>query len=319
MFDFVGVGVLIVLIVLFGWLASRAWRSKRRILKWVGVVVAGLLTLVLTLALVVALIGFYQLNAAHNNPVANVKVAGTPAQIARGERFAQLCAGCHATTEKPPLVGGPNFGADSPPLGTLYPPNLTPTHLKDWSDGEILRAVREGVHKSGRSLIIMPAELFHNISDADAQSIVAYLRAQSPAVPDTPPTNINVIGALIVGTGAPLLAAQAPIAQAMTTPPVGTTEYGQYLVSVVGCRSCHGDNLAGGTPGFGPPPGPNLTTIVPKWSEAEFFNAIRNGVDPKGAKISDEMPWKSISAFATDDDLKAMYAYLKTLTPISSK
>ncbi len=325
MFDFVGVLILVVLIVLFGWLAKRAWGSKRAFLKWLGIILAGLLTLLLTLVLVVALIGFVKLNTPQNNPVTNVKVQGTPDQIARGENFAGFCAGCHSMTGKPPLDGSKgNFLEGGPPLVevTLYPPNLTPGGpLKNWTDGEIIRAIREGIDKNGRGLFIMPSEVFHNLSDADVQAIVAYLRSQPEVKRDTPPTSFNVVGAVFVGAGIFSTSAQTPISQPVVAPPAGATaDYGKYLVSVLGCRVCHGENLAGGTPSeFGPPAGPNLTAIVPKWSEADFVKTIRTGTDPTGHALDpNKMPWKEISAFGSDDDLKALFAFLKTLTPIQN-
>lgn len=317
MLDFVGVGVLVVLTIAFGWLLTRAWGSKNAILKWGGLVLSGLLTLVFALLLVVSLVGFYRLNQTYPNPVANVTVAGTPEQIARGEKFAQLCAGCHSSTQQPPLIGQ-NFGEGGPPIGTLYAPNLTPAHLAEWSDGEIIRAIREGVGRDGRSLIIMPANIFHNLSDEDVQSIVAYLRAQPAVEPDTPPKKISVIGALLVNT-APIFTAQEPITAPVVAPPEGpTAEYGEYLVSVLACHECHGANLTGGVAsGLGPPPGPNLTQIVPNWSEEGFITFFRTGTDPEEHAVDPEMmPWKEYSAFATDDELRAIYAYLHGLTPM---
>lgn len=107
----------------------------------------------------------------------------------------------------------------------------------------------------------------------------------------------------------------------MVAPPEGATaDYGKYLVSVIGCRACHGQDLAGGKPsGFGPPAGLNLTALAPKWSEADFVKTIRTGVDPTGHSLNpDAMPWKEVSTFGTDDDLKAIYAYLHALTPIQT-
>jgi mono/diheme cytochrome c family protein len=172
----------------------------------------------------------------------------------------------------------------------------------------------------------MPSEEFHNLSDADVQSIVAYLRSQ-PATPnkpqnDTPSNSLNLLGAIFVGAGLFPTSAQPPITQPVVAPPEGTSAaYGKYLVDNIGCRSCHGPDLAGGTPGgFGPPPGPNLTQLVPKWSEADFVNTIRTGVDPTGHALNpDAMPWKEYAAFATDDDLKAIYAYVHGLTPIDKR
>jgi hypothetical protein len=59
----------------------------------------------------------------------------------------------------------------------------------------------------------------------------------------------------------------------VTSPQTGTPEYGKYLVDVIGCRDCHGDQLQGkvdnGQPD--PTPGPNLTKIVPGWTEEQFM------------------------------------------------
>ncbi len=103
MFDLFGVLALVILLILFAWLARRAWRSKRRIIKWPGVVLAGLLSLLSLAVLVLALIGFYKLNQKYDNPVANIQVARTPAQIARGKQLAHLCMGCHSPNEQLPF------------------------------------------------------------------------------------------------------------------------------------------------------------------------------------------------------------------------
>ena len=310
---------LLALVVLFGWLVTRAWRARNGIVKWAGVIVAGLLTLLFALVLVMALKGTSKLSAKHNNPVHDVKVAMTPEQIARGERYAILCAGCHAADHQLPLEGS-NFGADLPfPIGTLYASNLTPAgELKDWTDGEIIRAIREVVHKNGRSLIIMPSDVFHNVSDDDVQAVVAYLRSQPAVEPNTPTNKLNVIGALFMNI-APVLTAQPPITGPVTEPPEGpTAEYGQYLVYGFGCHSCHGPQLAGGVPPKGGALAPNLTKVVPTWTEAQFVSFFRTGQVPGGEMASDDMPWKEYNVAFTDDNLKAVYAYLSKLTPVES-
>jgi len=317
MFDFVGVLVLTALAALFGFLVTRAWGAKNAVLKWGGVTVTGLLTLILIALLVFSLIGFYKLNAQHDNPVSEVKVAGTPEQIARGEKLVKICLGCHSPNGQLPLTGQNFFAEGGPPIGILYAPNLTPTHLKDWSDGEIIRAIREGVHKNGRALIIMPAEVFRHLSSEDVQSLVAFLRAQPAVEPDTSPTQFNTLGALFTNLG-PFQTRQEPVGN-VTAPPEGpTADYGAYLVSVIGCTSCHGANLEGIDPSQtnGPPPGPNLTRVIPNWTEEEFMTFFRTGQLPSGSTIGELMPWKDINDFATDDDLKAMYAYLHSLPPV---
>lgn len=317
MVDFIGLLVLLLLTLLFGYLAFRAWRSRRGVLKWIGLVLSALLTLILALVFVAAVMGTLKLNQNYNasHPAATIKVAGTPEQVARGRQIANLCAGCHSPNGQPPL-SGQDFGAGFPvPFGTLYARNLTPGgEIKDWTDGEVVRAIREGVHKSGRSLIIMPASAFHRLSDEDAASIVAFLRSQPPVTPDAPPNNLNVLGALLIGT----LFSQAQTVQPhisapiVAPPPGATAEYGNYLANF--CRECHGENFEGRPPGpEGGGPIPALKGVVSKWTEEQFTKTIRTGTKPDGTALGEGMPWKDISASSSDTDLQALYAFLKTV------
>lgn len=328
MFDTAGVFILIVLIALFGFLTTRAGTLKNVILKWLGIILAGLLTLLLTTLLVVGLIGFYKLNERYNNPVANIQVAGTPAQIARGKQLANLCVNCHTSNGQLPL-SGVNFLAKfaGPPMGTLYAPNLTPSgNIQDWTDGELIRAIREGIHKNGRSLLIMPTRSY--MSDDDVQALVAYLRSQPATGGPTPTNGFDLFGAIFINMF-DFRTAQPPVGS-VTAPQPGTPEYGKYMVDIIGCRGCHGDQLQGkldaGQPG--PPPGPNLTLIVPQWTEEQFMTFFNTGQLPGGKRVpivtlpsglsEPRMPWPMVRASTTDDELKAMYAYLHNLPPLES-
>ena len=317
MFDIVGVVALLVVVVVTVWLATRARRAGNAIVKWAGLVLSSLLALVFGLATVLALVGFYRINFPPDRPaVPDVHVTATPERLARGARFAGLCAGCHSPDGTPPLVGQDFLAEGGPPVGTLYAPNLTPAgEIRDWSDGELIRAIREGVHQSGRALLIMPSETFHNLSDDDVQAIVAYLRAQPATGEGSPPAKFNVLGAILLGAGLAPTSAQPPITQPVSAPPEGTSaEYGHYLVSVLACRECHGQDLAGRMGGgMGPPGGPNLTEIVPQWSVEDFVRTLRTGVDPNNHELIADMPWKEISTFADDSDLAAIYSYLHDL------
>ena len=330
MFDFVGVLVLLVLIALFGFLATRAWRLKNPFLKWGGVVLTGLLTLLPTLLLVLALVGFAKLNQHHNNAAADIKVAGTPAQVARGQQLANICASCHSPDGQP-VLSGANFITTFGflPVGTFYAPNLTPSgNIKDWTDGEVIRAIREGVHQNGRSLLIMPSETFRHMSDDDVQALVAYLRSQPATGGPSPDNQWNVLGAIFINLS-DFRTAQAP-AGPVAAPQPGTPEYGHYLVSIIGCANCHGDQLQGrldtGQPG--PPAGPNLTQIVPTWTEAQFMTFFNTGRRPDGSPVPNEtlangtqrprMPWDEVRAATTDADLHDLYTYLHSLPPVDS-
>jgi cytochrome c553 len=314
--DVVGLGVLLVLALLFAFLALRSWRAGRLWVKLLAGIPTTLLTLLCVAGLGLAVYGYSKLNRTYANPVANITVAGTPQQIARGEQIAPICADCHSSNHQLSLTGQDFFAAHGPPIGTLWAPNLTPAHLKSWSDGEIIRAIREGVGKDGRSLVAMPSEVFHNLSDADVQAIVAYLRARPSVEPDTPAKQFNLVGAIMAAALLPdeVFTHQPPIAAPVSAPPSGpTAEYGHYLSMVMGCTSCHGAQFEGGKPDQeGPPPGPSLVAFVKQHSEADFIKTIRIGITPEGQMLSKDMPWRSFEKFS-DDDLRALYAYITVL------
>lgn len=315
--------VLIGLVVLFAWLAGRAWRSRKAFIRWPGVLLAGLLALTMAAVTAASLVGFYKLMIPpYRYTSAEVNVAGTPEQIGRGQQLANICIGCHSSTGQLPLDGSKeNFVAGGPPVGVLYATNLTPGGpLKEWTDGEIIRAIREGVDEKGQPLVIMPSKGFRAMSDEDAQALVAYLRSQPAVERDLPERNLNLLAALFLGSGMFPTSAQPPITAPVTAPPRGVSAaYGEYLVNALACRDCHGDDLTGMVVEGGGPPAPNLTQELPHWSEEDFIRAMRTGVTPEGETLSPGMPWGEYSAATTDDDLKAMYLYLHGLTPLESQ
>ena len=310
MFDFFGVSFLLLLVLVFAWLASRAWRAKRPALKWVGAAVSGLLMLLGGVLLGAALFGYWKLNRSHDNPVPQLSVAVTPERVTRGERFEPFCSSCHSPESEGPMTGRDFLGEDAPPIGDFYAPNLTPAHLADWSDGEVVRAIREGIHRSGRSLLIMPSGNLRNISDEDVQAIVAYLRSLQPEGVDRPPNRLNVLGAIMANI-APIFRAQAPITEPVLAPQAGpTSAYGAYLSSYT-CNMCHGDDLMGNAEEKVPP----LLAVPLAWGEQNFIQFMRTGARPDGSKVDEEaMPWKDLSLlFREDDELRAIYAHLQEI------
>lgn len=310
MIDYLGLGLLACLAAAGAWLARRAWRLRRPWLRWGLSVALGLVTFVCISALALAGSGYARVLRGHPHQAAALSVSTTEAQRARGERLAQMCAGCHA---RGGAFVGQNFSPGGLGIGTLYAANLTPTHLAAWTDGEIIRAIREGVGRDGRSLLLMPSDNYRRLSDSDVQALVAYLRSLPPASPDTPPTRVGVLGAALLNV-APIFSVQPPIDGPVAMPALGTPAYGQYLLDYSGCADCHGAALAGGGgEGPGPTPGPPLHNLAERWSEEAFLTAMRTGRRPGGGALSDAMPWQQIGAMATDDELRAMYAYLRTL------
>jgi hypothetical protein len=66
---------------------------------------------------------------------------------------------------------------------------------------------------------------------------------------------------------------------------------------------------------------PDTATGIGAWAEDVFVKTLRTGKhlgQDGGRQILPPMPWPDFAA-ATDDDLKAIFAYLKALPPISNK
>jgi mono/diheme cytochrome c family protein len=316
--DYIGLAVLVGFFLLFAFFTYRAFTAQRLWVKLVGGIPAGLFALLLGAATGLAFVGYNKLNAVQPNPPSPLNAVLTPQLIADGERFARSCAGCHASNGQLPLDGQDFFGEGGPPIGTLWAPNLTPVHLAEWSDGEIIRAIREGVGRDGRSLVIMPSAALRNMSDEDVLALLAYLRAQPVVGAASPPRQINVLGAILIATVFPAEAfsAQPPLTVPVVAPPRGpTVAYGGYLVSL-GCQDCHAGNLAGVPPGGdGPPPGPNLTTLHERMTAEQFTQLMRTGTYADGRTLSENMPWQDLAGFS-DNDILAIYAYLASLEPL---
>lgn len=93
-----------------------------------------------------------------------------------------------------------------------------------------------------------------------------------------------------------------------------TAEYGEYLVNVSECRTCHGAQLSGGKDSDPQaPPAPNLTRggALAGRSQQDFVTALRTGKAPT-SQFSDFMPWKQLGRM-TDDELTAIWLYLQSL------
>lgn len=128
---------------------------------------------------------------------------------------------------------------------------------------------------------------------------------------------------------AALFAASSPVA-AQGDAAGGAVERGGYLFALGGCAGCHTDTKnkgpvgAGGTPlktPFGTFYGPNITPDrthgIGKWTDVDFVRALREGVSPDGSHYFPAFPYTSFTRM-TDDDLKALKAYIFTLEPVAT-
>ena len=133
------------------------------------------------------LLGYFMMRKPAMAAAPAIKVAMTPEHIARGRQvFINAdCFGCHSERDwskfsGPVIEGREAVGVTFPPEmglpGTISTANLTPvpeTGLGNWTDGEKIRAIREGVSRDGRALFpMMPYAFYRNMSDEDVQRVI---------------------------------------------------------------------------------------------------------------------------------------------------
>jgi mono/diheme cytochrome c family protein len=212
----------------------------------------------------------------------------------------------------------------------LVCPNITPdreTGAGSWSDHQLARAIREGVGHDGRILhITMPYWNFRYLTDEDLASIIVFLRSL-PAVHHVLPKRNLVVQPVIdwrPEVQPPPLSSEAPLAAL----------HGEYLVHIGTCTGCHttadAENrpvpgmLFGGGRVFVRPWGTaasaNLThdpSGIGYYDEAQFVRTIRTG--RVGARsLNRTMPYP-LYRNLSDVDLKAIFAYLRTLPPVQHR
>ena len=318
----------------------------KTLLKVVGI-------LVLTVAALAAIgVAYLSLRKPAQRPPSTRTVQATPERLARGQylvRHVGICFDCHSERVvayglpfKPGRegVGGFVWDEKSHFPGVLAAPNITPdreTGLGAWTDGEIVRAIREGVDREGNALFpIMPYEHLRHLSDDDAEAVVAYLRTLTPQRYQAPEKELQIpLNFIEKFVPEPL---DGPVAAPDRT---DTVAYGKYLTSVASCLECHtpkddknqpipGMEFSGGfemhTPYFKVTTAnitPHPSTWVGRATKEEFiarfrsfanFNAATAPQAPDGRNTL--MPWITFSGM-TDEDLGAIYDYLKTVKPIA--
>jgi mono/diheme cytochrome c family protein len=268
------------------------------------------------------------------------KCEATPERLARGRYLAVGLAGCmecHSQHDwkahgAPVLPGTEGAGQwiDMPDLpGRVVAPNLTPdpqTGAGSWTDDQLARAIREGIGHDGRTLFpLMPYQPLRNMSDEDLASIVVYLRSLAPIHSQLATTEIIFpVKYLIRSVPEPLTAPVAGPSQA------DRVQYGKYLATLGGCSDCHtpqergqpiaGFDFAGGWLMKGPWGEVSTANITPDptgisyYDEALFIQVMRTGY-VNARKLNSIMPFGAFKNL-TDEDLKAIFAYLRTLKPV---
>jgi hypothetical protein len=273
----------------------------------------------------------------------------TPERLARGKYLVEgllQCPACHSDMDfsKRPIepfpgkeLGGSVFMNETvglPQPNRVVAPNISPDAefgAGTWKDAIFVRALRQGIGHDGRTLFpLMPYSFFRNLSDEDLASVIVYVRSFPPAHVQQPKIFLTDE---IKKTFQPL----PPLPHVPDPDRSDRVAYGKYLVNAGHCSACHdsyddkgnpipGMDFAGGGELTGPwEGGTQLKTVnalnltpdpsgIGYFSEAMFVEVLRNG-GFKSRPLSSIMPWNFFRNLS-DDDLKAMFAYLKTLKPV---
>lgn len=283
-------------------------------------------------------------NGPRARPLTNRTFEPTPARLERGRYLVEgpaHCFMCHSevdwnTSGAPPLPGkrgaGYIFSEEGAPW--LVAPNITPdpdTGAGTWSDDLLARAIREGIGHDGRALVPdpigMPYKNFRHMSDKDLASVIVYLRSIESVRNALPTTELPEE---LKKTLNP-----EPITAPVPPPDMSNpVRRGEYLVRLGNCTSCHtpsdeqgqlisGLDFAGGLVLKGPWGEVASANITPDpsgisyYDEALFLQVMRTG-HVRARKLNSIMPWGYFRNM-TDEDLKAIFAYLRTLTPVKHR
>lgn len=293
-------------------------------------------------------------------PPAELQVTVTPELVKHGEYLVNevlLCFDCHSERDwtrysgpaVPPLGAGRpcmdettkpvgiNFGTGGFP-GRLCIRNITPdveTGIGGWTDGEIARAIREGVSRDGEALFpIMPWFMYTEMSDEDVAAVIAYLRAQPPVKSFRPARDLDFPLNIVFRLYPRPLAGPVP-----SVPRSDTVAYGRYLSKIARCEFCHTARasrgelqpsqdrlMSGGVPFFMGKEmhySKNLTphpTGLGGWTREMFIQRFRLYTEPFPVveERNSEMNWVEFSGM-TDEDLGAIWDYLRSLPPLETK
>lgn len=316
----------------------------RKILK-----IAGIVILILLLGIAGFLI-YLKKGLPDVGPAPEITINTTPAMIQRGAYLANhvtVCIDCHSTRDwtkfAGPIIpgtlgkGGERFDHSLGFPGTFFARNITPANLKDWTDGEIYRAITTGVTKDGEALFpVMPYHYYGMMDSSDVKAIIAYIRTLPPIQNITPTREIDFPMNFIINT-------IPKKSHPKTRPsPSDTLAYGHYLVNIAGCQECHtrqekgkvvGQPFAGGWE-FNMPDGSivrsaNLTsdkeTGLGNWSADAFISFFKNR-ENKGlhgpaltpGEMQTPMPWVMYAGMDSTD-LYAIYTYIHSLKPVKNK
>ena len=319
-----------------------------------------LYVVIFILIVIVAGVSYISLALPNVGPPESITIKITPERVARGKYLAENVAACFTCHSRRDLSkfsgpaspvnrggGGDTFDEKNGFPGLIVIPNITMFNLKNWTDGELLRALTCGVNRNGKAMFpIMPYPQYAKMDREDLYSIIAYLRTVAPVPIDNFKQRLNFPFNLLLNT----MPKKAEVKAGIVPKTTDSVKYGAYLVTLGICEVCHSRtnaiglavpdaDFAGGrkitTPGtinslpvtfinWTANITPDLETGIGKWNSARFVKRFKVFADTtKIGKISKGdfqsiMPWAAY-AHMSEGDLKSIFAYLKTIKPVHHK
>jgi len=254
------------------------------------------------------------------------------------------CVGCHSTIREdvsgePPvdghLGGGRDFGAPPGAMVHIRASNITPDKehgIGTWTDGEIARAIREGVGKDGRTLFPqMPYQTYaETLSDGEVLDIIAYLKTLKPVTDNLGKTDVGFPVSMFIRAEPKPLEKVAPPAPS----PSDKMARGKWLLQVSSCHDCHDsrdDHMAkipgkafGGGMKFTLPGDKGVVYAsnissdkasgIGSYSNEDLRKVIDEGKGKSGRTLF-VMPWSYYKGM-TNEDKDALIAALREEPPI---
>lgn len=281
----------------------------KKVLKWLGFVVAGLVVIVCVGVVYVYFASERALNREHESIAESfapmpLDAAAKNIEVVEGQRLARIvgCTHCHGET----LTGLP---IDIPPLARFIAPNVT-TSAPAYSDAELATLIRRGIRRDGKGTVFMPSEMLVHLSDADLSRIIQYVRTVPQADGIHEQTEVHPVGRMVVALGqfkaGPDAAAGIKSAD-IVVDPADVLSRGRYLV-MNACSECHGQQLEGREVAHSPP-----LTIAKSYSEVDFARLMREGI-ALGNRKTELMTPTAIARFSafTPDEVSDIYAFLQS-------